>query len=110
MTRFTITALTTFAALLAAFDAAHAAEAMTPDTTAQGSGPQTSRVTGPSSIFRLVVAQGEASLRKNRTDESNSAGQTVEDLPEIADYSDMPSELWQLRPAVQDAYARKTVN
>ena len=98
MTRFAILALTSIAALLANYNAAHAA-----DATARGYGPEPSQIASETVIFRLVVAQGQASILRQGT----QATQTEEDLPVIADYSDLPGELWQLRPQVQDTYTRQ---
>mgnify|MGYP007059395513 FL=1 len=96
MTRLTILALTISAALLASTHA-----------TAQGKGPQgsqiDSRVTHQPVMFRLVVAQGEAKIA-----EETELAETDENLPVIADYSDLPSELWQLRPEVQNALPNRT--
>ena len=98
MIRLTILALTATAALLAT----HA------DAEAQGNGPQASQIVGKSIMYRLVVEQGEASiLRQDVRDSSPAAVDAMdEDLPEIADFSQAPSELWHLRPAVQDALGR----
>ena len=95
MTRFAILALTTTAALLASFSAAQAA-----DATAQGLGPKGSQTAGDQVILRLVVAQGKASILRPAGPKMAES----EDLPVIADYSDLPGELWQLRPEVQAAY------
>ena len=100
MTRFMILALTTFAALLAHQITAHAADAK-----AQGNRPQTSQVDGNSGFVRLVVAQGKTSIvRQNLRNASHRTTVEIEDeLPEIANFSDAPSELWHLRPAVRQA-------
>ena len=97
MTRLTILVLTATAALLAT----HA------DAEAQGNGPQANQIVGKSVMYRLVVEQGENSILLQQERETSLVyTQADEELPEIADFSQVPSELWHLRPAVQAALAR----
>ena len=100
MTRFTILALTTFAALLATNITAQAADAK-----AEGNRPETSQIDGDSSLFRLVVAQGKTSIVRQSLQQVSftTTVETEEELPEIVDFSNAPSELWHIRPAVREA-------
>lgn len=100
MTRFTILALTTFAALLATQFTAQAADAK-----AQGNRPQTSQIDGNSGFLRLVVAQGKSSIVRQSLQQASfsTTVEMEEELPEIADFSNAPSELWHMRPAVREA-------
>ena len=100
MTRLTILALATFAAFLATQISAHADEAK-----AQGNRPHARQIDGNSAFIRLVVAQGKTSiLRQSLRNASLPATVEIGDeLPEIADFSNAPSEMWHLRPAVRQA-------
>lgn len=98
MTRFTILALTIIAASLATQITAQAADAK-----AQGNRPEISQIDGKSTLFRMVVARGESSLLRQSL--QNVAAQTktedvLEDMPEVVDFTNAPSELWHLRPAI----------
>ena len=101
MTRFTILALTIIAASLATQISAQAADAK-----AQGNRPQSSQIDGTLNLFRLVVAQGEVSSLRQSLQVSTLKTQQVhieEELPDVVDFSNAPSEMWHVRPAVQNA-------
>ena len=103
MTRLTILAFATFAALLATQISALAADAKAP-----GNHPQASHINGNSGLFRLVVAQGETSIVRQRLEQVSfqTVVEVEEEIPEVADFSDVGSECWHLRPAVREALRR----
>ncbi len=102
MTRLTILVLTATVAFLAN---------CTCNAEAQGNRPTAGQIVGKSVIFCAIVSYGErfeAVPPTPATSDAESYGQSqaemeqVEDLSEIADFSQAPSELWHLRPAVKD--------